>query len=59
MIHRCAWCKRITAPEDGRAPVGEITDGICPECAEKLAARSHPAPTGHLARAFARTGYRP
>lgn len=32
MIHRCAWCGKETSAEDGVAPVGAVSDGICEEC---------------------------
>ncbi|MFA4974782.1 MAG: hypothetical protein WC683_19450 [bacterium] len=36
MIHRCAWCGKETTAEDGVAPVGAVSDGICEDCRERF-----------------------
>ena len=32
MICRCCYCFKILQEEDGNYPVGEVSDGICPDC---------------------------
>ena len=48
MKHQCAWCGSEISPEDGRVPVGAISDGICAPCASRhFRARAGMAPSWH------------
>jgi hypothetical protein len=58
MIYRyCAWCKPRSLMQiinDGRPEIME-TDGICPECLDKLEGEGREGRRGNAERAFDRT----
>lgn len=55
MVHRCAWCGRISTDEIEWSDAAEVpahvlrlnsTHGICPDCIEDLVTTGHSRPVG-------------